>query len=289
MKKTLLLTIFAFLLMAMSSDKAAYQFYNQKGKQLKFKALLKEVNKADIVLFGELHNSSVVHWLQLQLTKALYETKKDNLILGAEMFEADNQLMIDEYFQGLMKAKTFKAQSRLWDNYKTDYKPLLEFANKNKLPFIATNIPRRYASLVHKNGLEALEKLTTEAKSYIAPLPIKYDPNLKGYKEMVEMMKAMGSKHANDKLPKAQAIKDATMAHFILKNWTKGKTFLHYHGTYHSDNFEGIAWYLKQANPDLKIVTISSVEQDDIEKLEEENAVLADFMLCVPSDMTKTY
>ena len=59
--------------------------------------------------------------------------------------------------------------------------------------------------------------------------------------------------HGNQNLPKAQAIKDATMAHFILENWEKGKTFIHYNGSYHSDNFEGIVWYLKQENPNLYI------------------------------------
>ena len=78
------------------------------------------------------------------------------------------------------------------------------------------------------------------------------------------------------------------MAHVILKNWSPGKQFLHYHGAYHSQNFESIYWYLKQENPDLKIITIHSVEQKDISELSEENTGLADFTICVDEDMTKT-
>ncbi len=103
---------------------------------------------------------------------------------------------------------------------------------------------------------------------------------------MLEMMKGMG--HANENMPKAQAIKDATMAYFILKNWEMGQQFLHYHGTYHSNNFEGIVWYLKQANPELKIVTIASTEQADIDTFNEEDSTLANFILVVDEDMTKT-
>ncbi len=78
------------------------------------------------------------------------------------------------------------------------------------------------------------------------------------------------------------------MAYFILKNWLTGKTLLHYHGSYHSENFEGIYWYLKQANPDLKIVTIHTISQKDVSELEKENTGKADFTICVDEDMTKT-
>ena len=276
----------AIITMAFKTDKAAYQIFSQKGKAIKYSKMLKSLNEADIVMFGELHNNPICHWLQFEVTKDLYANKGTQLVLGAEMFEADNQLMIDEYFDGFYGVKKFEAEARLWPNYTTDYKPLFEFAHENNLKFIATNVPRRYASVVHKKGLEELEKLPEASKAYLPELPIEYDGNLPAYKEMLEMMKGMG--HANENMPKAQAIKDATMAWFILKNWEIGQQFLHYHGTYHSNNFEGIVWYLKQANPDLNIVTIASAEQADIEVLEEENKDLANFILIVDEDMTKT-
>ncbi len=90
-------------------------------------------------------------------------------------------------------------------------------------------------------------------------------------------------------MAKAQAVKDATMAHFILANWQLGNTLLHLNGSYHSDNFEGIMWYLQKQNPSLKILTISSVEQEDISKLQETSKNLANYILAIPTDMTKTY
>jgi uncharacterized iron-regulated protein len=286
--KITLLILSVILLAGFKSDKQAYQFFNAKGSKVKYKAVVKAVNESDIIFFGELHNNPICHWLQYELTKDLYGEKKELLMIGAEMFEADNQLILDEYLQGKIKEKSFESECRLWSNYKTDYKPLVNFAKENEIPFIATNIPRRYASLVHKKGFEGLEELSGEAKQYFPPPPIPYDPELKGYKDMLEMMGGMGG-HANENLPKAQAIKDATMAYHILKHWSQGKSFIHYNGTYHSNNFEGIIWYLKQENPDLKIVTIASVEQDTIDSLIEENLNLADFILCIPENMTKTY
>jgi hypothetical protein len=149
-------------------------------------------------------------------------------------------------------------------------------------------IPRRYASIVFSGGFEALDSLGQHAKMFFPPLPIPYDPELPGYQAMLEMGGGMGG-HASDNFPKAQAIKDATMAHFIIQNLPEGKLFIHYHGTYHSNNFEGIVWYLNEYKPGLNIMTIASVEQDDVDALEEENEELADFILVIPSSMTKTH
>ena len=51
-----------------------------------------------------------------------------------------------------IKEANFREEAKLWPNYNTDYAPILEFAKKNELDFIATNIPRRYASMVARNG-----------------------------------------------------------------------------------------------------------------------------------------
>lgn len=277
-----------FVLTAMKSDKPAYQVFDSKGKKVKYKELVKDALNAEVIFFGELHNNPISHWMQFELTKDLYEEKQDNLVLGAEMFESDNQLLLDEYLAGYIKTKSFEDEARLWSNYKTDYKPLVEFAKENQLLFIATNVPRRYAALVNKKGLEGLDSLSNEAKKFIAPLPVNYDPEVSCYKSMIEMMGGMGG-HVTANIPKAQAIKDATMAHFILENLPPGKTFIHYNGAYHSDNYEGIVWWLKQKKPELNILTITTVEQDTISSLSDESLNIADYIICVPSDMTKTY
>jgi len=217
------------------------------------------------------------------------EPEGNDLILAAEMFESDNQLILNEYLSGKIQQRNFEDEAKLWNNYSTDYKPLVEFAKEHDLQFIASNIPRRYAAIVHKKGFEGLDSLDNTAKAFIAPLPPDYDADLPGYKAMIEMMKGMGPAHANANLPKAQAIKDATMAYFTLQAWKPGKLIIHYNGAYHSDNFEGIVWYLKKHNPDLKILTITTVEQDSIENLNEDNKGIADYIICVPADMTKTY
>jgi uncharacterized iron-regulated protein len=91
-----------------------------------------------------------------------------------------------------------------------------------------------------------------------------------------------------ENLPRAQAIKDATMAHFILENWSAGKTLFHLNGSYHSNYHQGIIWHLEQQERDLKILTINTVLQKDIDTLSGEYLNTADFIICVPESMTRT-
>jgi uncharacterized iron-regulated protein len=280
-----------FLLASQSikaQDLPAYKIYTQEGKEVKFGKMMKLIEDADIVLFGENHNNSIVHWLELQVTKAMYE-QSPNLVISAEMLEADDQLIVNEYLAGNYDNKMFAAEAKLWKNYKTDYKPLVEFAKKNNLSVVAANIPRRYARMIYKIGITSLDSLTDEAKSYIAPIPFEIDLDLPGYKNIIETMKEHNPDDSVENMARAQAAKDATMAHFILQAFTGSNKIIHYVGAYHSNNFDGINYYLKKANANLKIITISVADQDDINSLAEDNLNLANFIISVPSDMTKTY
>ncbi len=286
MQKILVLCLFS-LCMAFQTDKPAYLLYDHAGQPTDYRALLRAAEQADVVFFGELHNNPICHWLQLQLAKDLMATKGLNLVLAAEMFEADDQLVLNEFLAGQVKEANFEKEAKLWNNYATDYKPLLALAKAGGLAVVASNVPRRYASMVASGGWAALEPLTPEAKSLMAPLPIEVDLGLPGYKNMLTMMGGHGG--SAQQVVLAQALKDATMAHRIAQAWQKGRTVLHFNGAYHSDNYEGIIWYLKKYQPGLRVATISSVEQDEVGQLGPEAKGKADFIICIPADMTKTY
>lgn len=292
MQKIVLTALLIFIGTALySQQKPAYVLYNAKGKKVSYRKMMKQIIRQDIVLIGEFHNNPISHWLQLEITTDAKQ--KRNLVLGAEMFEQDNQAALDQYLQGKLSAKGLDSSARLWPNYKTDYAPLVNFAKANRLAFAATNIPRRYASLISKAGFEALDTLPDAAKQWIAPLPIAFDSTLAGYQNMMKMMAGHGSMS----MVRAQASKDATMAYFILRYFVPGTLFIHYNGSYHSDkhdgkassDYDGIVWYLKQSRPDVKIVTVTTVSQKNISKLLAEHQYKADFIICVDEDMTTTY
>jgi uncharacterized iron-regulated protein len=313
MKKYTLSFFLLLVLMAFQTDKPAYQIFDATGKKSSYQSILEKAQEADIIFFGESHNNPIIHWLQIELTKDLYknlsenqskgknEKSKNNLLLGAEMFEADNQTILDEYLADIITEKNFEAEARLWNNYKTDYKPLVEFAKENNLVFVATNIPRRYASLVSKKGLSSLDSLTDDAKRFMMPLPVEVDLQLPAYSNMLKMM-GIHSTDENGKVNEgaanfayAQAVKDATMAFRINEYYqkeskkaeNKNSIFLHFNGSYHSDNYESIIYYLKKYNPNLKIMTITAADQKELDSLEKSG--VADFSIVTPLSMTKTY
>ncbi|NVJ47942.1 MAG: ChaN family lipoprotein, partial [Cytophagia bacterium] len=83
------LSLIFFASLALAQNNGPYTIYNSKGKKVSYKKMMKELAKQDAVFFGELHNNPIAHWLQFEVTSELGQSR--DLILGAEMMEADNQ------------------------------------------------------------------------------------------------------------------------------------------------------------------------------------------------------
>lgn len=284
-----------------TNDLPAYVIYNADGEQVTFSEMMEELYNHDICLFGEMHDDPISHWLEKMVTEAMLREKGQNLVLGGEMWEADQQLLMDEFMvHRLVDKKGYVESAKNWPNFR-DYKPLLGIAYRNNLKFVCTNIPRRYAKVIYKFGVEYLDSLPEQAYQYLPPMPIHFDLTQPAYANMLsvfgpddkEKAAAAGAPQAmmnykGSNLVKAQAIKDATMAYRILQNWKKGQYFLHYNGTYHSKFYDSIYYYLKYYNSDVDIVTIHTWEtKDNLELPERENA--ADFNIMIPKTMPATY
>ena len=333
-------------------DVAAFQIFDSKGKKVPYAKFIKAIEKSliansnarGILLFGELHDNPIAHWLELQVTQDLY-SKHTNMVLGAEMFETDQQAALNTYLNppvDTTKKSTsvnpmgmgfgpdpnylkLKKSIKLWNNFVTDYQPLVDLAKVNHLRFIATNIPRRYASLVYKSSIGSVygkegakngaqrtfsvgSKLPScdtgifkkDSVNYFSEIsqgqsipPIfVYDSTLQCYKDIF----AMAGGHGGQNLPMSQAIKDATMASQIYTHLPSNGIFIHYNGSYHSDNHQSIEWYLNQYNQNIlknnyqmNVVTISTRTQMNVSELENENKGIANFVIVVPENMTRTY
>lgn len=283
--------LLVFTLFSLSAqDKPAYELFNNKGKKVAYKKMIKELEGSDMVFFGEYHTNPISHWLELEMSKSFYESRGEDLFLGAEMFDNGNQLVLNEYLKGLYQNdKMMPELTTKWGNYKTDYKPLVDFAKDNGLRFIATNIPRRYASMIYKKGIESLQELSPEAHEMIGPDLEKYfDPTVKAYAEMAEKM----GEHVPPNMlniQTAQASKDATMAHFVLKNFNEGDLLLHFQGSYHSNYDQGIIWWINKIQPGLDIMSVTTVTHSEWEGFsEEEINTIADFIIVVVDNMTET-
>lgn len=285
-KLLLFLFTLTFTTLLFSQDKPAYVIFNEKGKKVSYKKLLKAATKSEITFFGEYHNNPISHWIEYELTKDLAAQNENKLSLGFEMFEADQQELLTDYLAGKMTDKAFEDSARLWSNYKTDYKPLILYAKEKGLFCVASNIPRRLASLTYKRGRIALDSLDKIDYQYMCEKDFEVDTSLSQYKSMLDMMPDH-NKGLN--FIYSQAIKDATMAKFIDNYWKANTQFIHFNGAFHTDFNQGIIWYLKRLRPNLTYTTVSTIEQDDLKKMDKEHIGRAKFIICVTTSMTKTH
>lgn len=282
-----LIVLIAIVAIVKAQDKPAYQLYNQKGKIAKYDKMIDDLVNADMVFFGEYHTNPISHWLQIEMAKSFYELKKENLFFGAEMFENGNQLVLNEYLAGFYdEKKMIPEMTQMWGNYKTDYRPLVEFAKENNLRFVASNIPRRYASMINKKGMDALKELSPDARAMIGPLEEYFDATV-----YADMKDKMGGHIPPNMLniQMAQASKDATMAHFSVLNFNKGNLYFHLDGSYHSDNGRGIIWWVNKIQPGLTIKSITTVLVSEWEEMtDEEKESIANYTIVVADNMTQT-
>lgn len=230
-------------------------------QQVSAQEMTKKLAAEDVVFFGEFHDQDVLHALEYEVLQELYAIHGDKLVLSLEMFEVDNQPVLNDYLAGKVSEEEFLRTSRPWPRYKADYRPLVEFAKEHKLPVIASNIPRFLASKLAKEGT-----LATVEDQYKPYLPIKtYAPEGK-YKEKFTGFMTKGKSPMT--LPQskinqvfaAQCIKDDKMAesiYYYLQN-NQGKVIYHVNGCFHSDGHLGTVEKLEALNPALKVGVITS-------------------------------
>lgn len=262
-----------------------YKLTDQKGKEIRWDKLISECQKADVVLFGEYHNNSLLHWWQWQVGKSLLADTRAEWVLGLEMFEFDNQLALDT-----SKAISSKNRNiRFWPNYTEDYAPIVdEFKEKGRY-ILASNTPRWVASSVMRGGFSVLDTLNPSFRKFIPSSPIPFDSTLGCYAKMLEMFAGHGKVNYN--FPRAQAIKDAVMGFRITEQLKLGKKVFHLNGSWHSDNYEGIVYYLKQYSPNSKVLVISTetVENFDNPKGKKREGLKGTYNFLFPEDYHKSH
>lgn len=271
-----------------------YRIYNASGNAASLSQIIEAAGKTDVVFLGENHDDAVGHLLQAELFRKIRETfgAQRSVALSMEMFERDVQLVLDEYLKDLITEKKFLDDSRPWNNYKTDYRPLVEYAKQNNLSVIAANAPRRYVNMVSRGGRETLDKLSLEAKRLIAPLP--YAPPSDEYsKKFTALMGgAGGDNHGVSKILASQSLWDATMAFSISEFLKKQKNALivHLNGSFHTENRLGTAEQLLKLNPKAKILVVTMRYEDDFAKFDKaKHENLGDFVILTDAKIPRSF
>lgn len=255
--------------------------------------LFYNIADADVIVIGEQHNDPVAHHIELEVVKGIARLR-GTAAVSMEMFERDIQHIVDEYLRDEISEQFLIKDGRAWDNYETDYKPIIEFAKSNNLPVIAANAPRRYIRIVSSKGIDALDNLNPESLKDLAPLPLRFpDTNTYRDKFYEQMQKPVGdvttAPHGGQmpesvlmRIFQAQVLWDATMAYSIGQFYRENPQIpiVHFNGSFHSDHYMGLVGHLKRDYKEMKIITLTVIPtlnfpMIDIKELEG----IADFVI----------
>lgn len=244
--------------------------YTAAGQPVTYQGLAQLINRYDVIVFGEYHDNALLHQLEFQLLQAAFG-RQPKLAVSLEMFERDVQSRLDDYLAGRSPEEEFLSLVRPWPNYRTDYRPLVEFAKANSLPVIAANIPRALAARYARTG--ELAGLTVEESAYLPQVhlapPGQYRERFMDY---LKGERASAMPVGDDKLEnyyKAQCLKDDTMAESIADFHQRQPDYkiIHYQGDFHSRYRLGVVEKLQLLDPALRIAVITPVYVKDFGNL----------------------
>jgi len=276
-------------------SEANYRIYDRQRNASSLEKIIESLSGVDVVFLGENHDDAAAHYLQNEIFRRAFEKygKDRPLALSLEMFERDVQIVVNEYLQNLISENHFLLSARSWGNYKTDYKPLVEFAKANRLEVIAANAPRRYVNMVSRNGRDALNQLSPEAKKWLAPLPYgeASDAYAKKFNALMGQTSDSVTPVKHSPMLNAQALWDATMAFSISEYLKRAKNPLvvHLNGAFHTENRLGTPEHLLKYSPKAKFLVVTMRYEENFTNFDKtKHADLGDFVILTDAKLPRS-
>jgi uncharacterized iron-regulated protein len=285
-----LLIFLPFFTLCQENFATHYKIYDTKNQKLiTAEDIINNMTNADVLFFGEEHNDSTCHVLELTLFNLLSSKYKNKAALSMEMFETDCQTVLNEYLNGLIREKNFITEARAWHNYK-DYRPLIELAKSGHIAVIAANAPARYVNMVNRMGLTSLQQLDATAKGWLPPLPI--DTTTGAYYDKFLQIMGGHSAMGGMQMYQAQNLWDATMGWSISRFLKQRLDYklLQVNGGFHSEEKLGAAAQLRKYALKIRILNIACFSDDNFDnpdwsKFSKDN----DYIILTDPKLPRTY
>jgi len=258
------------------------------GKEIRWRDLPGRLKNANAIFVGEQHDDPETHKAEAILLADMHQKVGDKLTLAMEMFERDGQSRLNDYLSGKIDEPDFVKSVRVWPNYATDYRPMIEFAKANKIPVLASNAPQKIVRKVGQGGLTAsLASLSSEEKTQVASFILA--PESDEYSKRFGGIISAGHGDGEQMEPtmirrfyEAQRLRDDTMGETVARALRDGRTVFHVNGSFHSDAALGTASSVLWREPLLTRLAIVKIvpykDKIDWAPLRQE----ADYLIFVP-------
>ncbi|MDJ0737514.1 MAG: ChaN family lipoprotein [Nostocaceae cyanobacterium] len=196
------------------------KFVNSKCVS-KWKEIIPELTKAQVVYLGETHDSSQDHQNQLKIIQELHQNSP-KIAIAMEMFQRPYQEVINQYLAGKLTEEELVKKSeyeKRWGFPWEYYAPILRFAKEKKMPVLALNTPSEITRKVARTGWESL---TVDEKKFIPPLA-EINTDNQEYRQLAlaafqhHQAGGHGNSVSADRFFLAQVLWDETMASGIAK------------------------------------------------------------------------
>lgn len=119
-------------------------------------AVMDDISRERVIYIGEIHGTSSIHLLQLEIITRLRQGGK-NLVIALEAFPFSKQAILDRWTKGSLDRYDFeRAYGEVWNIPFEYYEGIFDFAKEQRIPLIAMNAEDEMILAVSKKGLEAV-------------------------------------------------------------------------------------------------------------------------------------
>jgi uncharacterized iron-regulated protein len=252
-----------------------HRVYDTKRRRfVDLETMIAAIARADAAFLGEFHDDPGTHRLQRAILEGTARRRQGKIVLALEMFERDAQPQLNAYLANEIDEPSFLANSRPWPNYRTDYRPLVEFAKENRWPVVGGNIPRRIASLVARRGLIALDSLPAADRLFVAAQnSCPRDDYFTRFDAVMGDMAAHGMRPTPEeratmvsRMYESQCAKDEAMGEAVANAMTEHNTLvIHANGAFHSDYRLGTVERVRRRAPRTKLIVVTFAPVKDLD------------------------
>lgn len=137
--------------------------HTASGHYLDQQQLFDSLAHFPLVYVGEVHDNPASHRLELEVLSAMRQRHPGQVSLGMEMFNIEQQAVLDRWVAGELSEKEFLRESRWFENWGGDfelYRELLEYCRDQQIPVIGLNTTRALGRKVSMTSLDQLDEET---------------------------------------------------------------------------------------------------------------------------------